>query len=372
MSDMNKVGIAAYGITPFTKEDEKIESVLLKSAKNLFEDNTDIDRTDIDTVLVSSNDNSKYLAPILSEMTGIQPKTAHSIENLCNSGTNSIVSGYSYIASGLAEMVLITGAERIDSPGQILKWDNSRGEFKHPIFWASLFSKSYKSRYSVSEEQLALVSVKNHKHAKANPNALSNKTYTVNDVLNSKKITEDLRLLDCSRSCTGSASIILASERIAKKNTDTPIWITGIGQKTTSASFTKKSSFSSMESTQLAGHIALKMADKSPNQIDVAELHDAFSVCEPMALESLGFANLGRGVEVIEENHKTDNFKINPRGGLIGSGHPLGATGIAQTIEITQQLQQEAGTRQVDNPKSGLVHNMSAAATSSTVLVLEK
>ena len=95
---MTKVGIIAYGITPFTKDDKKIESVLLKSAKNLFENNPEIDRNDIDAVLVSTNNNSKYLSPILSEMAGIQPKIAHSIESLCNSGTNSIVSAYSYIA----------------------------------------------------------------------------------------------------------------------------------------------------------------------------------------------------------------------------------------------------------------------------------
>ena len=369
---MNKVGIIGYGITPFTREDQKIESVLLKSAKTLFQNNQNIDRNDIDAVLVSTNNNSKYLSPILSEMTGIQPKIAHSIESLCNSGTNSIVSAYSYIASGLADMVLVTGAERYDSPGQILQWDNSRGEFKHPIFWASIFAKSYKRKYSISDEQLALVSVKNHKQAKENPNALSDKTYSIQDVINSKKLTDDLRLLDCSRPCTGSASIILASEEMAKKITDIPIWIIGIGQKITSAGFTKNTSFSFMESTRLAGQTALKMANKHTEDIDVAEIHDAFSVCEPMALESLGFSNNGKGMNMIKEIHDTDNFKINPRGGLIGSGHPLGATGIAQTIEITQQLQSKADKRQVDDVQVGLVHNMSAAATSSTVLVLEK
>ena len=90
-------------------------------------------------------------------------KTAHSIENLCNSGTNSIISAYSYIASGLADMVLVSGAERYDSPGQILEWDNSRGEFKHPIFWASIFTSSYKRKFSITNEQLAVVSVKNRK-----------------------------------------------------------------------------------------------------------------------------------------------------------------------------------------------------------------
>jgi len=265
----------------------------------------------------------------------------------------------------------VTGAERYDSPGQILEWDNSRGEYKHPIFWASIFSKSYKRKFSISDEQVAIVSVKNHKQAKENPNALSKKTYTVEEVINSRKLTEDLRLLDCSRPCTGSASIILASEEKAKQVTDKPIWITGIGQKTTSAGFTKNSSFSSMESTKLAGLTALKMSNKNSIDVDVAEIHDAFSVCEPMALESLGFSAEGCGMNMIEELYSTNNFKINPRGGLIGSGHPLGATGIAQTIEITQQLQGNAGKRQVDNPKTGLVHNMSAAATSSTVLVLE-
>jgi len=369
---MNKVGIVAYGITPFTKNDQKIETVLLNSSKNLFQNNPKIEKNNIDAVLVSTNNNSKYLAPVLSEMIGIQPKIAHTIESLCNSGTNSIVSAYSYIASGLADMILISGAERYDSPGQILEWDNSRGEFKHPIFWASLFSKSYKREYGVSEEQLALVSVKNYRQAKENPNALSNKTYTIEDVMNSKKLTDDLRLLDCSRPCTGGASIILASEETTKKTTDIPVWITGVGQKTISASFTKNMSLSSMESSKFAGQAALNMADKNIRDVDVAEIHDAFSVCEPMALESLNFSNSGKGSELIKELYDTNSFKINPRGGLIGCGHPLGATGVAQTIEITQQLQSSAGKRQVDNANIGLVHNMSAAATSSTVLILEK
>jgi acetyl-CoA C-acetyltransferase len=369
---MSKVGIISYGSTPFTKNDYKIESILHKSANNLFQKNPDIDKREIDAVIVSTNNNSKYLSPILSEMAGIQPKIAHSIESLCNSGTNSIVSAFSYISSGLADMVLVSGAERYDSSGQILEWDNSRGEFKHPIFWASIFSKSYKEEYGISNEELAIVSVKNHKQAKENSNALSKKTYTVEDVMNSKKLTDDLRLLNCSRPCTGSSSILLASEEVVKKYTDSPIWITGVGQKTTSAGFTKNTSLSSMESTKIAGESALKMANHNISEIDVAEVHDAFSVCEPMALESLGFTNPGEGMSMIKKLNETDNFMINPRGGLIGSGHPLGATGISQTIEIVQQLQETAENRQTNNPKIGLVHNMSAAATSSTVLVLEK
>ena len=127
-----------------------------------------------------------------------------------------------------------------------------------------------------------------------------------------------------------------------------------------------------MESTNLAAMNALEMSKHSIKDIDVAEVHDAFSVCEPMALESLGFIDKGKGINLIKELHATNNLKINPRGGLIGSGHPLGATGIAQTIEITQQLQLCANKRQVENANIGLIHNMSAAATSSTVLILER
>ncbi|KFM20003.1 putative acetyl-CoA acyltransferase protein [Marine Group I thaumarchaeote SCGC AAA799-P11] len=369
---MNKVGIAAYGITPFTKDDKKIESIILESAKNLFQNNSNIQKENIDTVLVSTNNNSKYLAPVLSESLGIQPKTAHSIENLCNSGTNSIVSAYSYIAAGLTDMVLVSGAERYDSPGQILEWDNSRGEFKHPIFWASIFTSSYKRKFNVTDEQLAIVPVKNHNQAQNNPNALSKRTYSIQDVMDSKKITDDIKLLDCSRSCTGSASLVLASENMLKKITDQPVWISGIGQKTISAGFTKNESFYSMESTKTATQAALQMADKKIQDIDVAEVHDAFSVCEPMALEALGLSDPGDGLTLVNEFYETKNLKINPRGGLIGCGHPLGATGIAQTIEITQQLQSNANNRQVENANVGLVHNMSAAATSSTILVLEK
>ncbi len=370
---MVKVGIAACGIAPFSKKDQKIESVLLESVKNLFGGTPELEKNRIDAVLVSTNNNSKYLSPIVSEMCGIQPRIAHSVESLCNSGTNSIVSGYSYIASGLADMVLVCGAERYDSPGQILEWDDSRGEFKHPIFWASIFSKSYKREYSITDEQLALVPVKNHKQAANNPDALSTKTFDVEDVMNSKRITDDLRLLDCSRPCTGGASVLLASEKMMGGISENPdVWIAGIGQQTISAGFAKNPSFVSMDSSRTACTAALNMADHTVQDVDVAEVHDAFSVCEPMALESMGFSKKGRGTDMIRELHETDNFKINPRGGLIGAGHPLGATGIAQTIEITQQLSDKAGKRQVDNAGVGLVHNMSAAATSSTVLVLKR
>jgi acetyl-CoA C-acetyltransferase len=368
---MNKVAIVGYGNTKFSREDIPIESLLLNATKSLFDENPNLSQKDIDTVLVSTNDNSKYLSAILSELVGIQPNTAHTVESLCNSGTNSVVSAYSYIASGIGDVALVVGAERRDSPGQVLEWDRSRGEYKHPIFWGTFFTKSHKRKFGTTEEDLATVSAKNHKYAQDNPNAYSNKAYSWDEIINSKNLTDDLRVSDCSRPCSGASAVLITSEKTAKQFTDRPVWIKGIGQKTLSAGFTKNQDFSSMESTKEAAKIAFEMSKLKPEDVDIAEIHDAFTVCELMALEDLGLVEKGHSSRFVKTLYETSDRKINPRGGLIGSGHPLGATGIAQLIEATQQLQGTAKKRQINNANVGLVHNMSAAATSSTVLLLK-
>jgi len=367
---LNKVAVVGYGNTKFSNEDKPIESLLVSATKSLFDQTKNIDKNDIDAVLVSTNDNAKYLSAILSELTGISPKISHTVENLCSSGTNSIVSAYSYLVAGLADIALVVGADRYDCHGQILEWDSARGEFKHPIFWASMFTKAHKREFGTTEEDLAVVSAKNHTNAKLNPHAYSDKTYSIDDVLQSKFVTDDLHLLDCSRPCSGASSVLLASENVAKKF-EQPVWIKGIGQKTTSASLTKNESLTTMTSTKIAARQAFDMAKIQVNDVDVAELHDAFTICEIMALEDLGFAKKGEGVSYVRELYGTQDKKINPRGGLIGAGHPLGATGVAQVAEITQQLQNKAEKRQVKNVNVGLVHNMSAAATSSNVLLFQ-
>ena len=301
---------------------------------------------------------------------GIEPQISHSIEHLCSSGTNAIISAYSYISSGLSDIILVSGVESATNPGQVLEWDKSRGNFEHPIYWASMLTKSHKRKFQTTDEELAIVSAKNHKQAMDNPFAYSNEPRTISEVMNSKQITEDLRILDCSRSCSGSSSILLASEEKAREISDQPIWIRGIGQKTTSASFTKNT-LEEIESTRIAANSAYKMAKIESKNIDVAEVHDAFSVCELMAISELGLVTNDKSGEFVRDLFNTENRMINPRGGLIGAGHPLGATGISQTIEITSQLQGKSDKRQISNANTGLIHNMSAAGTSSSIMVLE-
>ncbi len=367
---MNSVAIVGTGQTKFSKDDDDVEKLLFESTRNCIQSIENCEPKDIEGVLVSTNNNSKYLGAILSETLGLQPKISHSIEHLCSSGTNALISGYAYISSGLADLVLVSGAESATNPGQILEWDKSRGSFEHPIYWASMLTKAHKNKFQTTDEELAIVSAKNHKQAMDNPLAYSNQPRTIFEVMNSKQITDDLRILDCSRSCSGSASILLASEEKAKTISEQPIWVKGIGQKTTSASFTKNN-LEEIESTRIASKIAYEMAKISPNDVDVAEVHDAFSVCELMAIAELGITDNHQSGKFVRNLFNTEDRMINPRGGLIGAGHPLGATGISQTIEITNQLQGKSEKRQISNLKTGLVHNMSAAGTSSSVLVLE-
>lgn len=368
---MRRVGIASSGLVEFSKTESTLESLMLSSVKPLFDSTQNLSQEDIDVVLTSTNSDSKYLSNVVSELSGISPKVSHSVESLCNSGTNGIVSAYSYIASGLADVALVIGAEKSDSPGLVLEWDVSRGQYKHPIYWASMFASAHMRKFGTSMEDIAYVSVQNHNNATDNPFAYFKKTFSLDEIMQSKNLTDNLRLLDCSMPCDGAASVLLASEDVIKKFTDKPVWMSGIGQKSLSAGFTKNDDLACMKSNIQSSHRAYDMAKKTPDDIDVAELHDAFGICEIIELEDLGFTKPGLGSSYVRNLYETSDKKINPRGGLIGCGHPLGATGIAQTIEIFQQLQGTAKKRQVDGAKTGLVHNMSAAATSSTVLILE-
>jgi acetyl-CoA C-acetyltransferase len=366
-SDVRKVAIISSQTGKFAKDSNLSLFELacqpcidiLKTSK-LYKNN-------IDAVVFSSCSADQYSSSILCEYLGIKPKISYRIENLCNSGTNAVVSAFCYISSGLCDSVLVVGAEKANSPGNRLTWDIARGSFSYPVHWAALFAKAHMRRYGTTEEQMAMISVKNHINAEKNPKALFDKAVTLEDVMRSRCIVTPLKLLDCSVSCEGSSAVLLLAEDKAKKLTDTPVWIKGIGQQTNSASFSKMTdNLCGIESAKIAARAAYKMAKVTPSQIDVVELHDAFTILEILAYEDLGFVAKGEGGKFVNQKE----IAINPRGGILGCGHPVGATGVAQTAEIAAQLSGKADKRQVDRCDIGLVHNLAAAGTSSTVMVL--
>jgi acetyl-CoA C-acetyltransferase len=364
-----EVAIVASETTKFTRNDSPILELACEPCWKIFR-KTNLDRNDIDSVVLSTCSTLQYTSSIVSEMLGLKPKNSCRIDNLCNSGTSAIISAYSEIAAGLCDCVLVIGAESgTNHAAKKLQWDLTRGSFNLPIHWASLFARSHMRNFGTTEEQMASVSVKNHRNSSKNPLALFRNKVTFEDVMKSRKISDPIKVLDCSYVCTGSSTLLLASKRKAKELTDKPVWISGIGQKTTCASLSHLMSKGNvgLESTQEAAREAYKMARANPRDIDVVELHDAFTIMEIMAYEDLFLTSKGEGGKFVEQ----EQVSINPRGGLLGCGHPIGSTGIAQTAEIASQLAGRAGKTQVKGCRTGLIHNMAAAGSSSSVIILK-
>lgn len=363
---MNRVVVSSWATSTFTKGTTKsLFDLACEPSIQVIRDSGKSAR-DIDAVLVSSCAADQYSSAIVSEMLGIHPKISYRIDSLCNSGTNAVASAFALIASGLCNTALVIGAEKIDSPGNKLLWDVTRGSFMLPVHWAAIFANAHMKKYGTTEEEMALVSVKNHKNATKNPNALFGREVDLQEVMNSKTIASPIKLLDCCAPCEGAAALMLTSEESVQRS-DNPVYIKGLGQQTASASFANSTSdLTTIEAAKEAAQMAFKMSNTEPSQIDIAEIHDAFTILEIMAYEDLGFAKRGEGGKFVDQQE----IMINPRGGIIGSGHPVGATGVAQVVEVASQLAGKAGKRQVKDCTTGLVHNLAAAGSSASVIVM--
>ncbi|HKO41616.1 MAG TPA: thiolase family protein [Nitrososphaeraceae archaeon] len=360
--------------------DIDIVHIALESALKLLKD-TGFPRNLIDAVIVSSCSPDQYLSSVIAEIVGVTPKISYRIDNLCNSGTNAIISAFSYIASGLCDSALIIGVEKSNTLGKIFSNDFSRGQYNLPIFWGSIFKKIHMKRYGSTEEQICQIPVNNYSKAKKNKNAINRyKSVNLEQVLKSRVLVEPLKLLECCTICEGSSSILLiADEKFSffksqitsnKRNCELiPVLIKGIGQQTNCASFSNAIiDIFAVGAARMAAQQAYKMARISPTQVDIAEIHDAFSILEILGYEDLGFVNKGEGGTFVNQN----KIAINLRGGIIGCGHPIGVTGVAQTVEMFEQLGKKGRNLKLNkSPHIGVVHNLAAAGTSGTVLVME-
>jgi acetyl-CoA C-acetyltransferase len=361
------VAITAYATAKFRRKSElSLFEVACEPCRSILIENEAL-RKQIDAVLFSSCSVEQYGSSIISEMLGLNPRISHRIDNMCNSGTNAIVSAFSYISSGLCDSVLVIGADKVGNPGQKLTWDITRGEYGLPVHWAAMFAKAHMRKYGTTEEQMAAVSVKNHLNASNNPSALYTRPVTFEKVLKSDKVVPPLKILDCSSLCTGSSAILLSSGEKAKRISENPVWIRGIGQQTNGASLSRVAGdLTSIDAAKKAASDAYEMASIDSESVDVVELHDAFTILEIIAYEDLQLTRRGEGGKFVTQSE----ISINPRGGLLGCGHPIGATGVAQVTEIAMQLSGKADARQVKGCKTGLIHNLAAAGTSATVLIL--
>jgi len=227
-------------------------------------------------------------------------------------------------------------------------------------------------RFGTTEEQFALVSVKNHKYGAKNPLAMFQKELTIEDVLKSRVVVSPLKLYDCCANADGAACVIMKGERMIRKTTDNPVWIAGLGLASSPMSLTSRSEFASFECSVKAVREAYKMAKVTVRDLDVAEVHDSFTSAEIINYEDLGFCRRGEGGKLIqdEQTYIGGKIPVNVDGGLLAKGHPVGATGASHIIAVAKQLRNEAGPTQVPNAKIGLAHNIGGIGMYSVCTVL--
>lgn len=375
---MRRVAVVAAGLSKFGVREASYRDLISEAGKAVFDyakgsiRPKDIDGFVLGTVMPERTAFQSHVASLAEECVGVKPtKLSARVEHMCQSGTVGIRLAYASIASGLADMVMVLGAEKLNTPvpgesfmnmmaGIDREWESAYGLTAPPMF--ALCAQKHMEKYGTTEEQLARVGVKNHNHSKNNPYAHFQKGATLEQVLNSKPIASPLKLFDCSPMTDGAAAVVLTTEERARDLTDQPVFILGTGQAVFSfAAANLHEDFSHWPAQKLAGENAYRMAGISPADVQVAEVHDCFSIAEIIAYEELGFTEKGNGGKFVEQGLSDYGGKVvvNPRGGLMGCGHPLGATGVAQCCEIFWQLRNEAGPRQVAGVRIGLTHNNS-------------
>lgn len=300
---------------------------------------------------------------VLSHATGLFDIPVTRIENACATGSDTFRNAVLAVAAGVYDVALVAGVEKMhdDAGGLIARADLRKLWMGRGVTMPAFFGlrgTAYMDRYNISREQVALVSVKNHHNGSLYPHAHLRFECSVEDVVNAPFVSYPLGLYDCCPVTDGAAVLILASAKVAKRYTDNPVYVLGTGLATDS--FVRGGDLTSFPATKIASQQAYEMAGVGPDNIDVAEIHDCFSITELISYEDLGFAEEGQGPKLLEENRvQLESEKpINPSGGLLAKGHPLGATGVAQIVELYEQLRGEAGPVQTKDPEVALQHNV--------------
>lgn len=340
---------------------------------------SEVDALFVGNMLSGILGNQANLGSLVSEELGVQIP-AFRVEGACASGGLALHNAINSIKAGQYKTVLVLGIEKmtdasLDETTNALMAAGSDEErmagATFPGVYA-LMAQAYMKQYKVSEEDLASISVKNHYHGAFNPKAQFRFPITINDVMKSSKIADPLKLLDCSPVSDGAAAVLVTGEDSSKK-LKKPIRIIASEVATDTLSLHDRKSFTSLSSVVKAGTKAYKKSGLKPRDVDVAEIHDCFSISEAIAVEDLGFSKKGEGAKDIAKGKRTlfkGDIICNPSGGLKACGHPVGATGIKQIVEIVEQLRGEAGKRQVEKAKIGLTHNVGGSGAVAAIHIL--
>lgn len=381
-----RVGIVGVGHSTFgTRSDVNLPELAFEAIKPAIED-AGITQKDIELVTVGTAGGwyEEFLpAVVVAEYAGLSSAGLMRCEAACASGSAALAAAHNAIAAGQVDTALVVGVEKmteldvltsiemIGRAGYYL-WEFHNFGMTFPAYYA-LHATAHMQKYGTTEKQLAEVAVKSHKYASMNPYAHFQKRISIDDVLSSRVVSWPLKLYDCCPLTDGAAAVVLAAEDQAKKLTDCPIWIKGMGLSSDTANLSKRSDFTSLRASVNAAERAYKAAEISPEQVDVANVHDCFTVAELIAYEDLGFAKRGESAKLLEDGQTEIGGKIpvNVDGGLKAKGHPIGATGVSMMVELTKQLRSEAGNRQVPLKNNiALAHNVGGTGHYCYVTVL--
>ncbi len=383
---MEDVAIVGVGQSTFSRKCEVSIRELCFDAFQEAMTGLDITNKDIDaSITCSAPEYDKQRTPsgLISEYLELTPKPAFYIESVCSSSTTGLRVAWSLIKSGLHKVVAVIGfqkmselssreaAERMGRGADIM-WESPFG-ITMPSGYA-LFARAHMDEYGTTQEQLARVRVKNASYGAKNPKATYRKELSLEDVMTSTMIASPLKLFDACANADGSSCIIIAAADVAKKISKTPIWIAGMGAATDTMTMSGRKSLTSLTCAKDAAHQAYQMAGIGPGDIDVAEVHDCFTISEILAYEDLGFAKPGEGVLLIDEKqtYADGRIPVNVDGGLLSKGHPIGATGGSQIRTIVHQLRGEATQAQVKDAEIGLVHNIGGVGQYGNVIILRR
>jgi acetyl-CoA C-acetyltransferase len=325
----------------------------------------------------------EHIGSIMADYLGQRNLAATRVESACASGGAALRCGLIDVASGMSDIVLVGGVEKMtDVSGDGATYAlATAADQEYEVYNGATFpglyafmARAYMEKYGATRDQLSMVAVKNHDNGLNNPMAQYQMKLTVDQVKDSVMVADPLRILDCSPITDGAAALILCPlDRVKQFSDKAPIKIIGSGMATDTIAFHQRASLTSLEAVKLSAERALKMAGKSIKDINVTEVHDCFTIAEIIVSEALGFFPAGKGAEACAngETRVDGKFPINTSGGLKSKGHPVGATGVAQAIEIVHQLRGDAGKRQVKNAKVGMTQNMGGSGGSSVVHIME-
>ncbi len=381
---MRDVAIVAAGMTRFGELWEWSLRDLFREAAGEALKNAGVER--IDSIYAGNMSagqfvGQEHLGPLFADQLGLAGVAATRVESACASGGVALRCAFMEVASGASDLVLASGVEKMNDGGDVTAVlataSDQENEAYHGITFPGLYAmiaRAHMQAHGTTEEELAAVAVKNHRHGAKNPKAQFRREVGLEEVMAATLVASPLRLLHCSPVSDGAAAVILCPLEQAKKYTDKPVHIRGSGLATAPLALADREDPAFLDSVQLSAKRAFEMAGVGPEDIQVAEVHDCFSIAEICCIEALGLVERGHGGRAAPSGETAlgGRLPVNTSGGLKSKGHPVGATGIAQAIEIFEQLRGESGERQVDGARIGLAQNMGGSGASSVVHVFER